>query len=58
MSGTEQDAETAPSDTPVPTEDAHTEGGAPKDEAHQDAGNGTLTAALSMDGLPQRSEFR
>ena len=53
--GDKQDAETAPSDVPVPQDTAHTEGGAPTDEAHQDAGDGTLTgvvpAGLSVDEL-------
>lgn len=59
MSGSEQDAETAPSDVPVPTAATHTDGGAPTDEAHQDAGDGTLTgsvpAGLSVDELLQQA---
>ena len=60
MSGSEDDAETAPSDVPVPQDTAHTEGGAPTDEAHQDAGDGTLTgsvpAGLSVGELLEQAE--
>jgi len=46
MSSSKDDAETAPSDVEPPTEDrAHTDKGAPTDEAHQDAGNGSLTGS-------------
>ena len=60
MSGSEDDAETAPSDVPAPADGAHTEGGAPTDEAHQDAGDGTLTgsipAGLSVDQLLEKAK--
>jgi hypothetical protein len=46
-SGSKDDADTAPSDVEVPTEDsAHTEQGAPTDAAHQNAGDGSLTGSI------------
>ncbi len=46
MSGTKDDAETAPSDVETPTEEVtHTDQGAPTDKAHQDAGDGSLTGS-------------
>lgn len=60
MSGTQEDADTAPSDVPIPQESTHTEGGAPTDDAHQEAGDGTLTgsipAGLSVDELLKKAE--
>ena len=47
MSGSQDDAETAPSDVEKPTEDeTHTDQGAPTDQAHQDAGDGALTGSV------------
>ena len=47
MSGSKDDADTAPSDVEVPTEDStHTGQGAPTDAAHQDAGDGSLTGSV------------
>jgi hypothetical protein len=47
MSGSKDDADTAPSDVEVPTADkTHTEQGAPTDAAHQDAGDGSLTGSI------------
>jgi len=43
MSGA-NDAETAPSDVAKPV-DTHTDAGAPTDEAHRDAGDGSLTGS-------------
>ena len=56
MSGTDDRANKAKPDTEPPAEHgAHTEGGAPTDQAHQDAGDGTLTgsvpAGLSLEQL-------
>ena len=56
MSGSKDDADTAPSDVEIPTTDeAHTSQGAPTDAAHQDAGDGSLTestpAGLTVDEL-------
>lgn len=46
MSGSQDDADTAPSDVAKPTADeTHTDQGAPTDQAHQDAGDGTLTGS-------------
>lgn len=47
MSGSKDDADTAPSDVEVPTEDdAHTGQGAPTDAAHRDVGDGSLTGSI------------
>ena len=60
MSGSKDDADTAPSDVVPPTADsAHTDQGAPTDEAHQDAGDGSLTgsipAGLTADELMEQA---
>ena len=60
MSGSQDDADTAPSDVEKPTADkTHTDQGAPTDQAHQDAGDGTLTgsmpAGLTADELLKRA---
>ena len=48
MSGSKDDADTAPSDVAPPTTDtAHTGQGGPTDEAHQDAGDGSLAGSVS-----------
>ncbi len=59
-SGSKDDTDTAPSDVAPPTSDsAHTDHGAPTDEAHQDAGDGSLTgsipAGLTADELMKRA---
>ena len=56
MSGTDDRANKAkPEAERPPDDDAHTAGGAPTDQAHQDAGDGTLTgsvpAGLSLEQL-------
>ncbi len=56
MSGTDDHANKAKPDAEPSAEDgAHTEGGAPTDRAHRDAGDGTLTgsvpAGLSLEQL-------
>ena len=56
MSGTDDRANKAgPEAEPSAEDDAHAEGGAPTDRAHQDAGDGTLTgsvpAGLSLEQL-------
>jgi hypothetical protein len=56
MNGTDDRANKAgPEAEPSAEGDAHTEGGAPTDRAHQDAGDGTLTgsvpAGLSLEQL-------
>lgn len=56
MSGSKDDADTASSDVEKPTEEeTHTGQGAPTDEAHQGAGDGSLTgstpAGLTVDEL-------
>ncbi len=56
MSGSKDDADTAPSDVEKPTADeTHTGQGAPTNKAHQDAGDGSLTgstpAGLTVDEL-------
>jgi len=56
MSGSRDDADTAPSDVEKPTADeTHTGHGAPTDKAHQDVGDGSLTgstpAGLTVDEL-------
>lgn len=61
MSGSKDDAESAPSDVGVPTEDdTHTSRGAPTDTAHRDAGDGSLTGAipagLTSDELKQAAD--
>ncbi len=58
MSGSKDDADTAPSDVEKPTADeTHTGQGAPTDKAHQDVGDGSLTAStpagLTVDELPE-----
>jgi len=60
MSGSKGDADTAPSDVAKPAADkAHTGQGAPTDEAHQDAGDGSLTgstpAGLTVDELLEQA---
>lgn len=60
MSGSKDDADAAPSDVAPPTSDsAHTGQGAPTDEAHQDAGDGSLTgsipAGLTVDELMEQA---
>ncbi len=60
VSGSKVDADTAPSDVEVPTEDdTHTDQGAPTDAAHQEAGDGALTgsipAGLTVDELLKSS---
>jgi hypothetical protein len=61
MSDTGKDADTAPSDVEKPTEDAqHTGHGAPTDDAHQEAGDGSLTgstpAGLTVDELLEQAK--
>jgi hypothetical protein len=56
MSGTKDDAgKPSPAPKPSAADEAHTEGGAPTDKAHEDAGDGTLSgsvpAGLSADEL-------
>jgi hypothetical protein len=56
MSGTDDRANKATPDTePSGEDDTHTEGGAPTGQAHEDAGDGTLTgsvpAGLSLEQL-------
>ena len=56
MSGTDDRANKAKPEAELSAEgDAHTAGGAPTDQAHQDAGDGTLTgsvpAGLSLEQL-------
>jgi hypothetical protein len=54
MSGTSEDADTIPSDVEQPDSnveqldeaDTHTDRDAPTDEAHRDAGDGTLTGSM------------
>lgn len=60
VSGSKDDADTAPSDVEPPVADStHTGQGAPTDEAHQDAGDGSLTgsvpAGLTADELMKRA---
>ncbi len=60
MSGSREDADSAPSDVATPTAgETHTGHGAPTDEAHQDAGDGSLTgstpAGLTVDELLKRA---
>jgi len=60
MSGSQNDADTAPSDAEPPMEDrGHTDSGAPTDQAHQDAGDGSLTgsipAGLTVDELMEQA---
>lgn len=60
MSGSKNDADTAPSDVEKPmADDTHTDQGAPTDEAHQDAGDGSLTgsipAGLTVDELLEQA---
>lgn len=60
MSGEKKEANTAPSDLERSGEaDKHTGRGAPTDEAHQDAGDGTLTgstpAGLTVDELLEQA---
>ena len=54
MSGTD-DHKAKPEAEPSAEDGAHTEGGAPTDQAHRDAGDGTLTgsvpAGLSLEQL-------
>ena len=56
MSGTDdRENKAKPDAEPSAGDRAHTEGGAPTDQAHQDAGDGTLTgsvpAGLSLEQL-------
>jgi len=48
MSGTADDADTIPSDVQPPEADdaSHTEGGAPTDKAHKEAGDGSSTGSI------------
>ena len=47
MNGTDDHANKAgPEAEPSAEDGAHTEGGAPTDQAHQDAGDGTLTGSV------------
>ena len=47
MSGSQDDADTAPSDVEKSASDeTHTGQGAPTDQAHQDAGDGALTGSV------------
>ena len=46
-SGSKDDAYTAPSDVEPPIDEGtHTDQGAPTDQAHQDAGDGSLTGSV------------
>lgn len=45
MSGSQDDADTAPSDAAT-ADETHTGQGAPTDQAHQDAGDGALTGSV------------
>ena len=58
MSGTDERVESARAETELSAkEDAHTAGGAPTDQAHQDAGDGTLTGSVPAGlGLEQLRE--
>ena len=62
MSGTNDDADTVPSAVELPTKAntyTHTDQGAPTDEAHQDAGDGSLAgstpAGLTVDELLEQA---
>ena len=49
MSGTKDDADSFPSDVPLPEVDddtTHTKGGAPTDKAHEDVGDGSTTGSV------------
>ena len=47
MSGSANDADSIPSDVQPPDDDAtHTEGGAPTDQAHEEAGDGSSTGSI------------
>ena len=48
MSGTVDDADSIPSDVQPPEADdaEHTEGGAPTDKAHEEAGDGSSTGSI------------
>ncbi len=46
MSGSQDDADTVPSDVEPTADETHTGQGAPTDGAHQDAGDGTLTGSV------------
>ena len=58
MSGTDDHAnEAKPDAEPSARDGAHTAGGAPTDQAHQDAGDGTLTGSVPAGlGLEQLRE--
>jgi hypothetical protein len=57
MSGTDDHANEAKSCEPSAGDCAHTAGGAPTDQAHQDAGDGTLTGSVPAGlGLEQLRE--
>ncbi len=52
MSGTKDDADTAPSDVEPPAEeDTHTDQDAPTDQTHQDAGDGSLATTSDPAGM-------
>ncbi len=58
MGGTDdRENKASPDAKPSAEDDAHTDGGAPTDQAHRDAGDGTLTgsvpAGLSLEQLRQ-----
>ncbi len=60
MSGTKDDADTAPSDVEPPIEeDTHTDQDAPTDETHRNAGDGSLPgstpAGLTVDELLEQA---
>lgn len=59
-SGSKDDADTVPSDVEQPVKDeTHTDQGAPTDDAHLDAGDGSLTgsvpAGLTADELQKQA---
>ena len=45
-SKSDEDAAISPKDKPPATDNTHTPGGAPTDQAHQNAGDGTLTGSV------------
>ncbi|MFC7734760.1 hypothetical protein ACFQX4_02700 [Roseomonas sp. GCM10028921] len=54
MSGTgKEEGKPAPSPQPSGGDKAHTEGGAPTDQAHEEAGDGTLSGSVPA-GLSSR----
>ena len=61
MSGTDdRENKASPDAEPSAEDDAHTAGGAPTDQAHRDAGDGTLTgsvpAGLSVEQLREAAK--